>query len=236
MYILNSAYKWYHSGFVFVWFISLSIIPSKFIHVAANSKISLFFMTDYSIVSIYHIFFNGYQWESGERRFRGYNGSGSCKLLGVREAQWYIIQHGEYSQYFGIAANGNQVKTYKVFPFKAKFRDCEKWRSSQSTSLLSFLIYLPLQVFKLLQYPLVFNYRNRAWLTLCIKRPNYIPRKRIYIKQYMRCISFFPLIQDSLWWNNNFIIWRSECCGEGNGNPLQYSCLEKSHGQMSLVG
>ena len=24
--------------------------------------------------------------------------------------------------------------------------------------------------------------------------------------------------------------------GEGNGNPLQYSCLEKSHGQRSVVG
>ena len=24
--------------------------------------------------------------------------------------------------------------------------------------------------------------------------------------------------------------------GEGNGNPLQYSCLEKSHGWKSLVG
>ena len=24
--------------------------------------------------------------------------------------------------------------------------------------------------------------------------------------------------------------------GGGNGNPLQYSCLEKSHGQRSLVG
>ena len=24
--------------------------------------------------------------------------------------------------------------------------------------------------------------------------------------------------------------------GEGHGNPLQYSCLEKSHGQKSLVG
>ena len=24
--------------------------------------------------------------------------------------------------------------------------------------------------------------------------------------------------------------------GEGNGNPLQYSCLEKSHAQRSLVG
>ena len=24
--------------------------------------------------------------------------------------------------------------------------------------------------------------------------------------------------------------------GEGNGNPLQYSCLEKAHGQSSLAG
>ena len=24
--------------------------------------------------------------------------------------------------------------------------------------------------------------------------------------------------------------------GEGHGNPLQYSCLENSHGQRSLVG
>ena len=24
--------------------------------------------------------------------------------------------------------------------------------------------------------------------------------------------------------------------GEGNGNPLQYSCLEKSHGWRSMVG
>ena len=26
------------------------------------------------------------------------------------------------------------------------------------------------------------------------------------------------------------------CFGEGNGTPLQYSCLEKSHGRRSLVG
>ena len=25
-------------------------------------------------------------------------------------------------------------------------------------------------------------------------------------------------------------------CGEGNGNPLQYSCLGKSYGQRSLAG
>ena len=27
-----------------------------------------------------------------------------------------------------------------------------------------------------------------------------------------------------------------ELPGEGNGNPLQYACLGKSHGQRSLVG
>ena len=26
------------------------------------------------------------------------------------------------------------------------------------------------------------------------------------------------------------------CPGGGNGNPLKYSCLEKFHGQRSLVG
>ena len=26
------------------------------------------------------------------------------------------------------------------------------------------------------------------------------------------------------------------CPGGGHGNPLQYSCLEKPHGQMSLLG
>ena len=26
------------------------------------------------------------------------------------------------------------------------------------------------------------------------------------------------------------------CPGEGNGNPLQYCCLENPHGQKSLVG
>ena len=28
---------------------------------------------------------------------------------------------------------------------------------------------------------------------------------------------------------------QEDSLGEGNGNPLQYSCLEKSHGQRSLV-
>ena len=34
----------------------------------------------------------------------------------------------------------------------------------------------------------------------------------------------------------NTILHISLSIGEGNGTPLQYSCLEKSHGQRSLVG
>ena len=43
---LDSTYKRYHTVFIFfVWLISLSVMPSKSIHVAANGKISFFFMT-----------------------------------------------------------------------------------------------------------------------------------------------------------------------------------------------
>ena len=32
------------------------------------------------------------------------------------------------------------------------------------------------------------------------------------------------------------IIGSGKSSGEGNGSPLQYSCLEKAHGQRSVVG
>ena len=32
------------------------------------------------------------------------------------------------------------------------------------------------------------------------------------------------------------IPWSGRSPGAGNGNPLQYSCLENSHGQRNLVG
>ena len=32
------------------------------------------------------------------------------------------------------------------------------------------------------------------------------------------------------------IPWSGRSPGAGKGNPLQYSCLENSHGQRSLVG
>ena len=43
LHFLDSTYKWYDTIFVFVWLVSLSIIPSKSIHVAANDKILFFF-------------------------------------------------------------------------------------------------------------------------------------------------------------------------------------------------
>ena len=43
-YILDSTYKWKHTVFIFLWLISLSIMPSRSIHTVTNSKISFFFM------------------------------------------------------------------------------------------------------------------------------------------------------------------------------------------------
>ena len=41
---LGFTYKWNHMIFVFLWFISLSIIPSRSIYVVTNGKISFFLM------------------------------------------------------------------------------------------------------------------------------------------------------------------------------------------------
>ena len=41
LYFLDSIYEWYHSVFVYLWFISLSTMLSKCIHVAPNDKMSL---------------------------------------------------------------------------------------------------------------------------------------------------------------------------------------------------
>ena len=53
-YFLDSTYKWYYTVFVFLSdFISQSIIFSRLIHVAANGRISFFFMAEeYSIVCV----------------------------------------------------------------------------------------------------------------------------------------------------------------------------------------
>ena len=36
--------------------------------------------------------------------------------------------------------------------------------------------------------------------------------------------------------DSGLILWLGRSPGEGNGNPLQYSCLENPTGQRSLVG
>ena len=37
-------------------------------------------------------------------------------------------------------------------------------------------------------------------------------------------------------WRPGFNPWLGRAPGGGHGDPLQYSCLENSHGQRSLVG
>ena len=45
-------------------------------------------------------------------------------------------------------------------------------------------------------------------------------------------ISHFPCYKIIAFLHICFSSW----IGEGNGNPLQYSCLEKSHGRRSVIG
>ena len=66
---LGSTYNWYHAVFVFLWFISFSIMPSMFLYVVASDKIFFFFKAEsyFSGVCVcvcvrerkreYHIFF-----------------------------------------------------------------------------------------------------------------------------------------------------------------------------------
>ena len=42
-FFLDSTYKWYHMIFSFLWFTSLTVMISGFIHVAAKDIISLFY-------------------------------------------------------------------------------------------------------------------------------------------------------------------------------------------------
>ena len=51
------TYKWIYTMFIFLWFISLSIILTRSIHVVANSKISFFFYHWVIFLYIYIIFF-----------------------------------------------------------------------------------------------------------------------------------------------------------------------------------
>ena len=48
----REQYKWYHTVFVFLWHISLSIMPSKSIHVSAHSNTSFVFYSWVIFLSI----------------------------------------------------------------------------------------------------------------------------------------------------------------------------------------
>ena len=54
LYFLYSSYKWYHT--VFVWLISLNIMPSKSIHVAANGKISFLWLSSIPLCICKHTY------------------------------------------------------------------------------------------------------------------------------------------------------------------------------------
>ena len=66
-------------------------------------------------------------------------------------------------------------------------------------------------------------------LVLC-QFPHQVPGSA----RHMRSLVYMPtILQVGVYEINP---WVRKILGEGNGNPLQYSCLEKSHGQRNLVG
>ena len=55
---LDLTYRWYYTVAVFLWFITISIMPSRPIHIVTSGRTSFFPMAQsYSIVYIYLIFF-----------------------------------------------------------------------------------------------------------------------------------------------------------------------------------
>ena len=58
--VLDCMYKWDHMVFVFLWLISLSVIPSSPIHVVANSKI--LFFHGWKIFLCVHILYPHFHW------------------------------------------------------------------------------------------------------------------------------------------------------------------------------
>ena len=56
LFFSDFMYKWDHRVFIFLWVISLSIIPSRSNHVVANAKISFLMAEKYSIACTYTTF------------------------------------------------------------------------------------------------------------------------------------------------------------------------------------
>ena len=53
VYLSDFTYKWYHRVFVFLWLISLNIIPSKSIHIVENGKIFFLWLSRSLCVCLY---------------------------------------------------------------------------------------------------------------------------------------------------------------------------------------
>jgi len=56
LFFSDFMYKWNHRVFIFLWVISLSIIPSRSNHVVVNAKISFLMAEKYSIACTYTTF------------------------------------------------------------------------------------------------------------------------------------------------------------------------------------
>ena len=80
-------------------------------------------------------------------------------------------------------------------------------------------------------------YLNHLWLQFgkLSKLNCQIPNKLVFTILWCWLKSGTPMpIQSFIWMGVCGCV--SVCVAEGNGTPLQYSCLEKSHGRRSLVG
>ena len=55
-YFLDSTYKWYHTIAVFLWLIVLSIIISRYLHIAAKGRISFICVANTSLYTLYLLY------------------------------------------------------------------------------------------------------------------------------------------------------------------------------------
>ena len=108
-YLLDSTYKWYHTVFLFLWPISLSIIYSRPIHTAANDRISFFFMAEQCYtVHKYHLFihaavcrhlgcFHVLTWKTVLLWTLGARISILCRLVDGGHSDWHeVVPHCGY--------------------------------------------------------------------------------------------------------------------------------------------
>ena len=88
-------------------------------------------------------------------------------------------------------------------------------------------------------------YRGAAWMSMSRGNARDVGRSQVELlcnnwKKLLRKMGcrVIHLARRHLWKSNPLVCWvgLGVDAGEGNGTPLQYSCLEKSHGRRSLEG